>query len=531
MRFFDRTAARLFVGAVSCSLAVGVCLVAPASSAPAETANVAKSGKALIAICPSVRMRLERDHRIRLSEERYKKDVRTHIYLFLSEQKLPYMVSLGWFVPGERAVEPVSSPAENPKKKKSKNKNQAHESLAKSTNLLNPISEKNKTLVAVDELGLVLPIPGQEPAEKSFDKADWSAVIAFDRVSANDLDGAEKEFANATKMVPVNARFNNNLGALLAAKGDYEEATQCFSRAIRENEAYPGAYTNRAFVSLAIGKTAAALDDAVTALKLDPTLIPARVAYGRALMETGNNTEALKVAQTLKAEAPTEWQPMLLLADAELANKQFKESKVTLSRLAVLNPGNADIVLKLAHANEKLGDLDEAIKQAKKGTQLAPDEARTHITLGRYLDANRDANAARLQFERAMDLKPDASLRKTAMAALLRILIATDKMPMADEFTKKWVKQYPDDAACHYNRAWLASQLEGDHLQECIDGYKKTLELDKSLSSVHYNLALVLLKAGKNTDGLRELKAFVKERPDDSDCPSALELIKKLEGG
>jgi len=197
----------------------------------------------------------------------------------------------------------------------------------------------------------------------------------------------------------------------------------------------------------------------------------------------------------------------------------------------VLNPGNADIVLKLAHTNEKLGDLDEAIKQAKKATQLAPDDARTHITLGRYLDSNRDTNAARLQFERAMDVKPDKSLRKTAMGALLRILIASEKMPIADEFTKKWVKQYPDDAACHYNRAWLASQLEGDHVQECIDGYRKTLELDPTLSSVHYNLALVLLKAGKNTDGLRELKSFVKELPNDSDCASAIELIKKLEGG
>lgn len=586
MRFVERTAARFFVGAVVWSLGVGVgnpswgesgpserskngvakpsnsdlgsptliaqqskaqkparpqnktaetapaeTHAAPASSAPPAPSNPVSNLKSLIAICPSVRMRLERDHRIRLSEERYRKENRTHIYLFLSEQKLPYMVSLGWFSPGELAVEQASDTSKDSRSKKSKKKNQAHESLSKSTDLLNPISQKNKTLVAIDEFGLVLPVPGQEPKEKTYDKADWSAVVGFDRVSDHDLDGAEKEFANATKLVPVNARFNNNLGALLAAKGNYDEATQCFSRAIRENESYPGAYTNRAFVSLASGRTAAALDDAVLALKLDPTLMPARVAYGRALMETGNSVEALKVAQTLKAEAPTEWQPLLLLADAELANKQYKESKITLARLAVLNPGSADTVLKLAHANEKLGDLDEAIKQAKRATQLAPNEARTHITLGRYLDANRDANAARLQFERAMDLKPERSLRKTAMAALLRILIATDKMAMADEFTKKWVKQYPEDAACHYNRAWLASQLEGDHLQECIDGYKKTLELDASLSSVHYNLALILLKAGKNTDGLRELKAFVKELPNDSDCPSALALIKKLEGG
>jgi predicted Zn-dependent protease len=115
------------------------------------------------------------------------------------------------------------------------------------------------------------------------------------------------------------------------------------------------------------------------------------------------------------------------------------------------------------------------------------------------------------------------------MGAILRILISTDKMPIADEFSKKWIKQYPDDAAAHYNRAWLASQIEGGSVQECIDGYRKAIELDPSLKSVHYNLGLVLLKAGKNTDALRELRAFVKALPEDSDSASARELIKKLE--
>ena len=92
------------------------------------------------------------------------------------------------------------------------------------------------------------------------------------------------------------------------------------------------------------------------------------------------------------------------------------------------------------------------------------------------------------------------------------------------------MKQYPDDAECHYNRAWIASQLEGDHAQECIDEYRKALEQEPTLSSVHYNLALVLLKAGKNQEALKELRDFVAKSPDDSDCASAKELIKKLEG-
>jgi tetratricopeptide (TPR) repeat protein len=478
---------------------------------------------------------MEKDHRIKLSEERFKSEKRTHVYLYLSEQKLPYVVSLGWFVSKQETIAP---PPEKSKsvipglggKKKKKPEKGISETASQTQDLLNP-GQKNQLLIAIDELGLTLPNPNFPPREKNYDKADWSAVQGFDNVTDNDLNGAKKEFAEATKLVPVNARFNNNLGAILAAQGDFAEAAKYFDRAIRENDSFAAAYTNRALLSLAVGKPEEAMENATVALKLHPTLMPARVAYGRALMEKGDDADALKVAEILKSEAQTEWQALLLLADAQLANKQFKESKITLARLGVLNPGNAEIVIKLAHANDKLGDLDEAIKLAKKSTQLAPDDPRTHITLARYLDADRDANAARLQYERALDCKPDKNLRKTAMAAILRMLIATDKMPQADEFSKKWLKQYPDDATCYYNRAWIASQLAGEHAQECIEDYRKALELEPTLSSIRYNLALVLLKAGKNTDALHELKEFVKALPEDSDSQSARDLIKKLEGG
>lgn len=527
-----RTAARFLL-----SIAISLVAILPSPQsvrAQKQGASNEPDSRTLVTICPAVRTRIEKEHRIRLSEENFRGEKRVHVYLFMSEQPLPYVLSLGWFNTREHTVaaRPVKEKKERKEKRGKKDKSAKKvdlESVSKARELLNPTTPGNKSLVAVDELGLVLPFPGSSPQEKNYDKAAWNAVLGFDHLNRNDLNDAEKEFADAIKIAPINARFNNNLGAILAARGKYSEASPHFDRAVRENDSYAAAYANRALLSLAIGQPVLAFDDSLRAIKLDPGLIPARVAYGRSLLETGKLADALKVAQALKAEAPSEWQSMLLLADALLANCEFRESRATLARLSVLSPANVEVLLKLAHANDKLGDLDNAIKQARKATQVAPGDPRTHITLGRYLDANRDANAARLQFERAMDLKPEKSLRKVAMGGILRILIATDKLPDADELSKKWLKQYSDDAACHYNRAWIASQIEGDHMQECIDGYRKALELDPSLKSVHYNLGLVLVKAGKKQEALEELKSFVTASPNDSDSESARELIKKLE--
>jgi len=513
------------------TMAIAGAIVLNALAFPSANAENApqKAGdmKSLVSICPPIRERIEKDHRIRLIEETYRGEKRVHVYLYMSEQSLPYLVSLGWFIP---KLDTTPPPEEKKPGLVSKFKKPMLSSLGKAKELLNPITDKNRNVVVVDEMGLVLPVPGLNPRDKNYDKADWNAVIGFDNLVSNDLNGAQKEFEDAIKIAPINARFNNNLGAILAVKGDYKEASPHFDRAIRENDKFAAAYANRALLSMAIGQPKLAFDDAAKALALEPTLTPARVAYGRALLETGRAADALKVAQALKTDAPAEWQSMLLLADALLANNEFREAKITLARLVVLNPSSVSIVMKLAHANEKLGDLDEAIKQARKAAQMAPNEPRTHVTLGRYLDSNKDANGARLQFERALDLKPDRTLRKACMGAILRILIATNKLPLADEYSKKWVKQYVEDSESHYNRAWIAAQLEGDHVQECIDEYKKALEQEPTLSSVHYNLALVLIKAGKKDEALKELQAFVAAAPEDSDSASARELIKKLGG-
>ncbi len=452
---------------------------------------------------PSLQKRMAHDPRIRVQSETFLGEERVHVYLFTSEQALPYAISLGWFSVRDQK----DSSADGLMKKRAARQGPA----------------------VIDELGLILPLPGESPQQKDYDKAAWRADNGFDHVSDNNLSAAEKDFLEALKFAPTNARLNNNLAAVLALRGDYAEASSRLEKAIQENKKFALAYANRALVSLAIGQPSIALDDAAQAVNLQPHLIPARVAYARALLECGKPKEALELAQELKKESPDEWQCVLLLNDALIASKEYKQAKAHLERLLVLSPGNTQILLKIAYCSEKLGDLDEAIKRARQAVQIAPDDARSHIVLAKYLENNRDEKAALLQYERAMDLQPERSLRKTAMGAILRLLIGDRHKDRADDFSRRWVKQFAEDAECHFNRAWIASQLGDDHMQETIDEYKKALELQPKLASARYNLALALIKAGEKAQALKQLHTFVDSAPGDSDCQSAKELIRKLE--
>lgn len=592
---------------------------APAAAAadqelkPSALANMA--ARDVMAEIPSIRARLQRDHRIRLVDVNVNGETRTHVYSFLSEQQLPYVISLGLFsiftadgktewkgqkenfnltrmltpnLPFKKKVDPAAPKAQFadekakdgsgfsvkrmltpelpdpfigfkllkgaanaakknteeeefsvvrmmtpdlpklPFGKKKEEKKPAFDPQAQSLAILAP-PKSAEGLQAVDELGMILPPPGMTPSGQ-VDKFDLMNVSGFDAIGdGNNLDAAEKEFDQASKGTQ-DARFHSNYGALLAYRGEYKDASTHFDEAIKLNPNFAAALTNRALLSLAIGHPELAVDDARKALAVEPLSVPAVVAYGRSAMESKNLEEALLVADSMKEKFPQEWQTKVFLADVYLAGQKYYEANAVLQQLTTLSPSNTDLLLKRAHAIDKLGNLDEAIVLARKATGLAPDDPRTHITLGRYLESNRDMKAAQLQYLRAMELTPSRALRQEAMGPLLRVMVLLEKNDEAYELSKKWVKQYPEDAEVHYNKAWITSQLPQPKYNEAIEDYRNALKFNSNLNDARYNMALLLVKAGKKALAIEELKSFVNFAPNDKDSESARKLIQKLSG-
>ncbi|MBK9143124.1 MAG: tetratricopeptide repeat protein [Candidatus Melainabacteria bacterium] len=499
----------------------------PAFSASSETVT----SKEIVSSLFPVRARMEKDHRIRLNTEQLNQDPReprVHIYMVLSEQALPYTVSLGWV----RVVRTPESAISEEKKGILGKSLSVSVPFKKHAELLHPINERSRGLSIEDENGFIIASPGMKPLTKDYRKADYAGMTGFDQLSERNLKKAEKFFSQAVSEDPGSAKFQNNIGAILSLLGDYSEASGHLDRALRIWPDFPSALTNRALLSLAIGHPDLALKDAGKALKIDPAFLPARIASARALLETGKAEEAMSMAAEMKASMPGEWQILLLLGDAQLAARKYSEARETFKRLTVLSPGNSDLMMKLAKAEEQCGNLDDAIERARRATITGAKDPRSHILLARYLEANQDLNAATLQLERAMELNPAPALRKSAMGALLRILVTRQKLDDADLLSKKWSKDYDKDPAAQYNRGWILSQLDRPGaLEEAIEAYKRALSIDSSLVQAHYNLGLLYAKSRNNEMALSELRSYLKEAPDgDSDREQARDLIGRLSG-
>jgi tetratricopeptide (TPR) repeat protein len=215
--------------------------------------------------------------------------------------------------------------------------------------------------------------------------------------------------------------------------------------------------------------------------------------------------------------------------DELIAQKQYKAARPILEHQLVTAPNNVPVLLKLSQVMDGLGDLDGAIKRAREATEADPKSPQAHFLLGRYLDANRDELAAMVQYEVVFDLNAEDKLRKASYGPYLRLLIKNGRMKDAQKISKKWLRQDPNSADCHFNRAWLLSQLSDEKSQkEAIEEYRKCLELEPHKTAARYNLAILLEHNGDMHGAVTELKLFVEQAPGDPDAPQAKREIERL---
>ncbi len=482
---------------------------------------------------PPVRFRMEGDHRISLGKATLNNEETVHVYLTHADKTVPYVMSLGWFVMVKSSNK--QSVDQKPKVKRSllnpisfvKRPPKEEEPVAPNPILAPTIAASN--LVCIDEFGERLPAPMEKPGRSGFNSADWHALRGFDAMSKGDMKEALQETQVSVEEAPASARLHNNYGVALALSGKLQEAQKEIGLALKINPDYSAALTNRGWIAYCCKQYELSLADAKKACELDDGMLSARIAIARNLLATGKIKEAKELVQTFKTKWGTELQILALAADVELEANDYQNARQTLKKLALLNHGNAEILVKLAYVCQQLGDLDEAMKRAREATVLAPEDIQSHITLGNLLEDNRDYKGAFLQYERAMELKPNVETMRNLRGPYLRSLLHVGEYAKADQQSANWVKEDATNAEVHYNRAWVLGQLPNKKEPEAISEYTKALNIDPKMFQAYYNLALLYVNQGNRQMALSSLKRFVESAPpNDPDVAQAKELFVKL---
>lgn len=214
----------------------------------------------------------------------------------------------------------------------------------------------------------------------------------------------------------------------------------------------------------------------------------------------------------------------------QLKNKEFADAKKTFRQLSWQRPMDPVPMLKMAEADNGLGDLDDALQCATKAVQFAPNYIDGHVQLAHLLEQNRNWKEAALQFERAVDLEADKEKQIILQAPALQDLMKAEEEKEAEGLSKKWLQQNKKSADCYYNRAWILAQSpDAKKIPAAISLYMKLLHLDQNRYAARYNLALLLIKNKRQKEAVPQLEAFIKQAPaDDSDVKNAQTLLSQL---
>jgi len=214
----------------------------------------------------------------------------------------------------------------------------------------------------------------------------------------------------------------------------------------------------------------------------------------------------------------------------QIQNKDYKNALITYKAIFLERPFDPNVLLGIALAAERCGDLDQALKYARQATTCAPSDPQTHIALGGYLEENRDLKAAYLQYSRVLELNPPKETLDHVFGPMLRILMNINETAEAEKLSRKWAKDFPAEPDCQYNNGWVLSQCGADKLPDAVASYQAALKLSPDMVGTHYNLALLFLKLKQNDQAYSELTQFLKLAPNDADAAHAKELIDKLKG-
>ncbi|HZS43701.1 MAG TPA: tetratricopeptide repeat protein [Blastocatellia bacterium] len=250
----------------------------------------------------------------------------------------------------------------------------------------------------------------EEGVKRSPAREDAYRLIGLCQIKMNDYDKAIVALKKAVELSDQNHQpdeaANFALGIAYFNKGQYADALPLIEAAAKANETAENYYYLGA-VHLKLNNKDAALRALDKSAKLSPnsagTLELTTQLYlqkARDNNDAASYAEAIKSAQQLKA-VRDDANTALLLGQAYLGNKQYKEAAGELKKASDANPTNGSILFaygQVLAANEQWGPAQAALEKA---AQLMP----TDPGVFNFLGYSYEAEGARIQDEKARGAK------------------------------------------------------------------------------------------------------------------------------
>ena len=157
------------------------------------------------------------------------------------------------------------------------------------------------------------------------------------------------------------------------------------------------------------GDNAAAVIQFKNVLKADPNNLPARIALGRAHLQSGDAIAAEKELRIALGLGAARDQVFPVLGNALIAQRKYAEVLDTIKPPMPGSPGSFEIQVLRGRANFELGKHDDAVAAFEAARKLKPTSAEPLVGLGLVRHAQSRLDDAVARYDEALALVPNDS--------------------------------------------------------------------------------------------------------------------------
>lgn len=258
----------------------------------------------------------------------------------------------------------------------------------------------------------------QNAIDSSTSRAQLSWYLNLGTIEA-DLGNTERarQIYNLTvQLYPQSVPSYYNLGIILLRQNRLDEADACFYAALELNPDFDPALFGRGEVATKKHDFMLAEEFYRASIQLNPRKASYTYAYAQNLLRQGKSEEGkrqLKQARRLKAEKHSrqahEW--------AE--RKNWQEVCRNLQLAVEVDPTFLNAIEELAYVHAELGNLNQAKSTLSIGLLNVPNWAPGYWERGKIKQRTQEIEGAKLDFQKAIILSPEAIPPKISMAKLL----------------------------------------------------------------------------------------------------------------
>ena len=279
---------------------------------------------------------------------------------------------------------------------------------------------------------------------------------------------------------------HNNLGTVLASKGQVDEAIVQFRKALEIQQDNADAHDNLGNVLLQKGSVDEAIIHYQKALEIKPDSADACCALGNALSQRGRLDEAMEQFQKAIHLQPDLDRAYYNLGNLLLQKGRVDEAIIQCQKALEIKPGCAEAHYSLGNALLQERRVDEAIQQYQSALETKPDYAEAHINLGNALLQKKRVDEAVEQFQQAINIQPASA---QAHYDLSQIFLSKGRVDEAIAHLEKALEIRPDYAKAHASLGVVLFQKK--QVDEAIVHFQKVLEIRPDYPKACYNLARV----------------------------------------